>query len=122
MVAHRLKALRALLNLSQAAFGRRLGVSRDVINNLECGRVAPKEVFIDHLCEVYRVRKAWLICGEEPVMASPSEPKRDLDEAAEIFAQLSPKLKALALSQIRGLLALQVSDDHPDQSLRQSLP
>ena len=42
----RIKAIRIALKLSQREFGERLGVSRDVISNLEYGRVQPKELLL----------------------------------------------------------------------------
>jgi len=46
MIVERIKKLRKILQLSQGEFGRQLGVSRDVITNLEYGRVQPKPVFL----------------------------------------------------------------------------
>lgn len=59
----RIKQVRKALKLSQAAFGEKLGVSRDVINDAENGRVAPKEIFIKHLCTVCNVNEEWLRTG-----------------------------------------------------------
>ena len=39
----RILLLRKSLGLSRASFGEKLGVSGDVINNLERGRVTPKD-------------------------------------------------------------------------------
>lgn len=60
----RLKALRKSLKLSQASFGARLGVSRDVINNIENGRVELKELMIKSLCSLFSVNESWLRVGE----------------------------------------------------------
>ena len=48
----RIKAVREAYRLTQREFGERLGVSRDVISNLEYERVQPKDVFIRHICEM----------------------------------------------------------------------
>ena len=40
----RIKAVREAYRLTQREFGERLGVSRDVISNLEYERVQPKDV------------------------------------------------------------------------------
>ena len=55
----RIKAIRIALKLSQREFGERLGVSRDVISNLEYGRVQPKELLLRHICELYSVNEEW---------------------------------------------------------------
>ncbi len=48
----RIKEIREDINLSQQKFGEKLGVSRDVISNIENNRVEVKTVFITHMCEV----------------------------------------------------------------------
>lgn len=59
-LADRIKAVRKSKKLSQAAFGEKLGVSRDVINNAENGRAIPSELFVRHLCDIYNVNEEWL--------------------------------------------------------------
>ena len=60
----RLKELRTTLKLSQSEFGERLGVSRDVISNIELNRADIKEPFIKLLCKTFRVDYMWLTTGE----------------------------------------------------------
>ena len=60
----RIRYIRETLNLSRASFGQRLGVSGDVINNLERGRVEIKEPMIKLICTVFGVREGWLRTGE----------------------------------------------------------
>lgn len=59
----RIKQLRIFFNLTQSAFGMRLGVSRDVINNLERGRVEIKEHIIKLICVEFSVNEEWLRTG-----------------------------------------------------------
>ena len=54
---NRIRAVRKALNLSQREFGEGLGVSRDVIGNIEYGRVPPKEPFLIHLCQQCRINR-----------------------------------------------------------------
>lgn len=61
---NRIKAVREALKLSQREFGEKLGVSRDVISNLEYDRVQPKELLLRHICQLYRVNPYWLESGE----------------------------------------------------------
>lgn len=61
---NRVKILRKSLKLSQAAFGERLGVSRDVINNIENARVELKELMVKSLCSLFSVNEHWLRTGE----------------------------------------------------------
>ena len=59
----RIRNLREDLALSRAAFGEKLGVSGDVINNLERGRVEPKEHIIKLICAEFSVNENWLRNG-----------------------------------------------------------
>lgn len=59
----RLKQIRKACQLSQTEFGKKLGVSRDVISNYEMGRVEPTELFINHLCTTFNINRCWLQNG-----------------------------------------------------------
>lgn len=61
----RIKLIRKHNNLSQAAFGMQLGVSRDVINNIEQGRnkTPISELMISHIIHTYNVNPEWLRNG-----------------------------------------------------------
>lgn len=60
----RLRSLRESLHLSRAAFGARLGLSGDSINNLERGRVELKDSTIKLICSEYRISEQWLRTGK----------------------------------------------------------
>ena len=68
---NRIRMVREALELSQREFGERLGVSRDVISNLEYGRVQPKELVIKHICDLYGVNEQWIKDGNGPMFSSP---------------------------------------------------
>lgn len=59
----RIRQVRSSLNLTRAQFGKRLGVSGDVINNLERGRVEPKGTIIKLMCKEFGVSYQWLVNG-----------------------------------------------------------
>lgn len=56
----RIKQIREYLGMSRVEFGERLGVSGDVINNLERGRVEIKEDRIKLICSVFGIDEDWL--------------------------------------------------------------
>lgn len=63
LMNERIKQIRSSLKLTRAEFGKRLGVSGDVINNLERGRVEPKEIIIKLICKEFGVSYQWLVNG-----------------------------------------------------------
>jgi transcriptional regulator with XRE-family HTH domain len=70
--------------LSQTEFGARLGVSRDVIANLETGRVEPSQVIINAICREFNVNEQWLRTGE----GDPYTPIARDTEISEFFGDL----------------------------------
>lgn len=72
-IGERIKELRDSLKKSQAAFGDDLGVSRDVINNLERDRVNITEDRLLLISRTYGVRYEWLKTGEEPMQLPESD-------------------------------------------------
>lgn len=60
----RIKKVRKATGLNQADFGERLGVSRDVISNIELNRAEIKEPFIKLLCKEFNVDYIWLTTGK----------------------------------------------------------
>lgn len=78
------------LNLSQAAFGGKLGVSRDVINNIENNRLAnpdQKEPLYKLICKEFHVNESWLRAGEgDPFILDLEE-----DENSAVLAHIERK-------------------------------
>ena len=103
----RIKLIRTSLHLSQKEFGERLGVSRDVISNIEYGRVKPKELLIKHICDLYCVNESFIKAGSEPMFNNTSSYNPRLKEAMDIFCSLHPAFQDCALEQIRQLAKLQ---------------
>lgn len=66
----RIKELRLKLGLSQDEFGRRLGVTRGAITNIELNKVEPKPLFIDLMCREFNVSETWLRTGEGKMFVS----------------------------------------------------
>lgn len=59
----RIKLLRRTLKLSQDKFASNLGVSRDVVVNIELARVDIKPRMLDLICRTYNVNPYWLETG-----------------------------------------------------------
>ena len=60
----RLKDLRKTLNLSQDAFGERIGMSGGAISLLEKGKRNVTEQVVKSICREYSVDYMWLITGD----------------------------------------------------------
>lgn len=67
----RIRLLREELRLSRAAFGKKLGVSGDVVNNMERGRVDIKEHMIKLICSCCGVDEDWLRTGNGEMRITP---------------------------------------------------
>lgn len=63
-INERILSIRKSLSLSRAAFGQALGVSGDVIKNLDYNLTEPKPAFIELICRTYNVNRTWLETGE----------------------------------------------------------
>ena len=74
--------------LSMNSFGERLGVSKDVIANLEYNRVEPSEAMLLLISKTYGVRYEWLKTGEEPMY--PPESDDLLERVTHILEGESP--------------------------------
>ena len=93
MISERFKQLRDELGKSQTEFGAGIGVSRSVINNIERGVTEPSDVFLNHLCVVYNVNRAWLETGA----GERFEQTTDQDETARLIESISdsPAMRSL---------------------------
>lgn len=60
----RVKELRKALNLSQDEFGKRLGLTRGAITNIELNKTELKPLLFDLICREFGVNEEWLRTGE----------------------------------------------------------
>lgn len=60
----RISLLRKELNLSQTAFGERIGVGLGVIRNIEYNITEPKPLLLQQICKEFNVNREWLETGE----------------------------------------------------------
>lgn len=73
MISDRVKELRKKLDLTQREFGEHIGVSNDVVKNLEYNRVAPTDLIINVICAKFGVDEHWLRTGEGEMFPQKSE-------------------------------------------------
>lgn len=80
----RIKEVRKAKGLSQDEFGRRLGVTRGAVTNIELNKVEPKPLFVDLICREFDVNEEWLRTGVGPMLR---EKTRD-EDLAEFFGKV----------------------------------
>lgn len=102
LLSERIKEIRKSEKLTQTKFGDKLSVSRDVISSFESGRVEPKPIFLNYLCEIFNINKDWLLTGEGEMYKQLSPEEEFAFLIGNIAASDNPKLKKLinVLSQI----------------------
>lgn len=105
----RIKALRKELELNQAEFGEKIGVSRSVIANIELNRVEPKELLVKHICDIFNVNEQWLLNGSGEMFTIKPTHDKSLDELLNLYQGLKPEFQEYVLQQIDRLRKLQDS-------------
>lgn len=88
----RLKSIRKMNKLSQESFGKRIGVSRDVINNLERGRVEIKDHMVKLVCCEFGINERWLRTGDGKMLRETESKNRQFEV---VHPEMSPTDKML---------------------------
>lgn len=96
-IANRIREIRKQEKLSQTAFGERLGVSKDVIVNIENLRVQPKPLLINSICREFNVNKEWLLDGIGEMYILSEEDAKLMELFAELTVNENPKLQKAVL-------------------------
>lgn len=68
-----IKEIRKHLKMTQTEFAKETGKTRDSISNLELGRVAPDETFIELVCRKFGISELWLRSGEGEMFSATAE-------------------------------------------------
>lgn len=67
----RLRKLRKALNMSQTAFGKRVGLKQSTITGYETGKRIPLDSVILLICKEFNVNEEWLRSGKGEMFSSP---------------------------------------------------
>lgn len=108
MIGDRVKKVRIENKLTQKELGDLLGVSRDVIANIEYSRVEPREWFINLLCKEFNLNKKWLVNEEGEKLNIPIDSYSD--SLTTLVANLMVNERPSIVSILERLNYL--SDDH----------
>ena len=116
------------LKMSMEAFGNRLGVSRDTINNIEHNRLArpdQKMTLYKLICSEFNVNEEWLLNGSEPMYIEPDvfslddfckqhEATPQELEAIKAYFELPPDIRKYLIKHFSSRLSPGTVSDHPD--------
>ena len=107
------------LKMSMEVFGKRLGVSRDTINNIELNRLArpdQKLSLYKLICSEFNISEEWLLNGAEPMIKEPDTFSLDefvkqhggteIDlQIVKTYFELPPEVRTLLIERFRNVLA-----------------
>lgn len=85
----RIKTLRQTLGMSQTDFGRKIGVTRSVLSNLDLGITTLQDPLLSLVCSVFNVRREWLESGEGE-MFEPQDAEAPFYDAMGIITNDEP--------------------------------
>lgn len=71
--AKRIKELRNVLALSQAEFGKKIGILASSVSRIESGVNSPSAKTINRICQEFDVRREWLTEGKGPIFMEKTE-------------------------------------------------
>lgn len=121
-IGERIKYIREDLDMSRATFGESLGVSGDVINNIERDRLkTTNDAILRLICKTHRVNYFWLTEGAgEPYVGVPeivleeAVEEYDLDETDKKLIEGYVKLEPRIREAIKDYLKAVLNSDAPD--------
>lgn len=82
-------------------------MSRSVILNVELDKVEPRELFLEHICEVFHANRNWLLSGAGQMLEADAASDKAAGELVGLFKELKPEFQEYILGQIEALRALQ---------------
>lgn len=98
----RIKDLRKSLNLTQAEFGDKLGLTHSAISKIESGERDPSDSTLKLICATYNVNYQWLTEGREPMYLT--------SEGDELIARYAPNAMEHMKNAIRTMSTLSDQD------------
>jgi transcriptional regulator with XRE-family HTH domain len=104
--SERIKAVRKQLGLSQEEFGQRIGVSRDVIGNIEYDRLKrpeQKEPIYRLICKEYDINEEWLRTGEGEMKRQLSRDEQITDFMGDVLKDRPESFKKRFVSMLSSL-------------------
>ena len=101
---NRIREVRHFLKLSQAEFGKRIGIRSSSLSDIENGNCNVTERIIIAVCAKFNVNEEWLRTGEGNMFV---EEDKKFNEFYEIYKQLSKPLQDFLIQICKDLLDTQ---------------
>jgi len=101
----RIKKVRKFFELTQAEFGRKIGIVQGHLTGLESGKksVTPKTIKV--ICTSYGISEEWLRTGNGEMLAQ--NPNERANRVIHLFKELNSEFQDYMLIQLKNLLTLQ---------------
>ena len=97
------KKLRKYYKLTQTEFGQKIGVSRDVINNIENKNVIPSEPIIKIVVNEFGVNRTWLETGEGKMLKDTSREEEIAYFVGSVLSDESDTVKKRLMAMLAAL-------------------
>lgn len=76
----RIKEIRKMLDMTQAEFSSKIGLSRNFIAQIETGAKMPSDRTISDICREFNINKDWLLTGNgEPTIEACQEERYSIN-------------------------------------------
>lgn len=99
----RIRTVRENLGLSRKDFGDKLGISGDVVNNLERGRIEIKDERVKLICTTFGINEEWLRKGSGEMKNSLNRNEEIFEFANEVMFEVDESFKKRFLSALSKL-------------------
>ena len=107
----RIKEIREVLELSQEEFGKRIGITRAAISNIEKGIRNPSEQTIKFICKEYKINQNWLKNGIGEMFSNDQDISLDnFNELSNLNERIKELRMSVGLSQKEFGIRIGVSD------------
>jgi transcriptional regulator with XRE-family HTH domain len=102
---YRLKQLRKALGLTQAEFGKEIGISDVAVSYMESGRTAISDQNLHLICLTFKVREAWLRDGSGVMIDEEALLAADEKLLLDLFRKMSRSAQRLFIEYAKKLLS-----------------
>jgi len=111
-ILDRIRLVRKTLNLNQAEFGKRIGLTQTALSMIEVGETALTEKNIKLICATFAVDEDWLRTGNGKMFGTVSPYEKEL---LTVFSKLTADTQEFILEMAQNLLKRQEKQNYPER-------